>query len=259
MKHFLLVMMVFTMFGCTNSPKSRYQLTHDVAPTRLPTANEILDIIPRYEPYSRGGNKDYTVRGISYQVLKDPTDYAQIGNASWYGRKFHGHLTSNGEIYNMYTLSAAHKSLPLPSFVRVTNLANNKQVIVRVNDRGPFHPDRIIDLAYGAAQRLGMLRLGTAKVKIELLTYPTTVAVAPLQKHHNISEPCLVQLAASSNEVAAQEQLRLVALSHNVPSQLEKHQNLYRMQLGPLSSLTKCDDLVKKVRQNHPKAFIKKL
>ncbi len=95
--------------------------------------------------------------------------YKVEGLASWYGAKFHGHLTSNGETYDMYSMSAAHKTLPLPSYVRVTNLANNKSVVVRVNDRGPFHPDRVIDLSYAAAYRLDMLKTGTAKVRLEVL------------------------------------------------------------------------------------------
>jgi len=178
----IVLLFIFTVIiGCTNTPepKSRYSIKQDKAPVRLPTAAETQDIIPRYEPYSRGGNmSNYTVRGISYQVLKQAANFEQTGNASWYGEKFHGHLTSNGETYNMYGLSAAHTQLPLPSFVKVTNLVNNKTVVVRVNDRGPFHPNRIIDLSYGAAHRLDMLNSGTTRVKIEVLTFaPDTPAV----------------------------------------------------------------------------------
>ncbi|HAH03554.1 MAG TPA: septal ring lytic transglycosylase RlpA, partial [Vibrio sp.] len=96
--------------------------------------------------------------------------FTEKGKASWYGKKFHGHLTSNGEIYDMYSMSAAHKTLPIPSYVKVTNTDNNKTTIVRINDRGPFHEGRIIDLSYAAAYKLDVLRTGTANVEIEVIT-----------------------------------------------------------------------------------------
>ncbi len=122
---------------------------------------------------SRIGNPDqYEVWGKTYRVSKGLTQYSQVGVASWYGQKFHGHATSNGEIFDVYAFSAAHKSLPLPSYVRVTNLANQKSLVVRVNDRGPFHEDRLIDLSYAAAVRLDFEKSGTAQVKVELLAAP---------------------------------------------------------------------------------------
>ena len=155
--------------ACSNS--NRYQYSDDHAPSDIPPLGHIEDVNPRYEPYSRGGNRNYTVRGIRYKVKKGITELTQQGGASWYGNKFHGHLTSNGERYNMFAMSAAHKTLPLPSYVQVTNLANNKQIIVRVNDRGPFHEGRIIDLSYAAARKLDMLQAGTAQVEIKLLHF----------------------------------------------------------------------------------------
>lgn len=151
----------------------RYTLRDDVAPdaSEVP-ANllEIPDAVPRLEPRSRGGNApQYTVFGKSYRVMAEAQGYRERGGASWYGRKFHGHLTANGERYDMYGMSAAHKSLPLPSFVRVTHLGNGKSVVVRVNDRGPFHKGRIIDLSYAAAARLDMLSAGTAEVEVEAI------------------------------------------------------------------------------------------
>ena len=127
------------------------------------------DAVPRYEAYTRGGNKNYNVWGQDYEVWQDVENYRDEGLASWYGAKFHGFNTSNGEVYDMYTMTAAHKNLPLPSFVRVTNKGNGKQVVVRVNDRGPFHEGRVIDLSYAAAYKLGMLATGTASVKVELI------------------------------------------------------------------------------------------
>ena len=123
----------------------------------------------KYEPLSRGGNKNYTVLGKNYQVWRDCTSYQEVGMASWYGPGFHGNKTSNGERYNQKGFSAAHKNLPLPSYLKVTNLQNGKAVVVRVNDRGPFHGSRIIDLSEGAARAIDMTRSGTAKVMLEYI------------------------------------------------------------------------------------------
>ncbi|MGO5000198.1 septal ring lytic transglycosylase RlpA family protein [Oceanisphaera sp. W20_SRM_FM3] len=147
----------------------RYSLRQDVPPEDAPKLDHVKDAVPRYEPYTRGGNKNYNVWGQDYEVWQDVQNYRDEGLASWYGAKFHGFNTSNGEVYDMYTMTAAHKNLPLPSFVRVTNKDNGKQVVVRVNDRGPFHEGRVIDLSYAAAYKLGMLATGTASVKVELI------------------------------------------------------------------------------------------
>jgi rare lipoprotein A len=125
-----------------------------------------------------GNRTPYNVLGKSYEVMPTSLGYLEIGIASWYGKKFHGRLTSNGETYDMYSLSAAHKALPLPSMVRVTNLDNGKKTILRVNDRGPFHDDRIIDLSYKAAMELGFANKGTAPVVVEAIddqNYPELV------------------------------------------------------------------------------------
>jgi rare lipoprotein A len=133
-----------------------------------------IDLIPepevKAEPRSRYGNRDYAVLGKPYRVLDKPDGYVEQGLASFYGKKFHGRRTSSLEVYDMYAFSAAHKTLPLPSFARVTNLANGRSVVVRVNDRGPFHPGRIIDLSYAAAVKLGVVRTGTARVEVRALT-----------------------------------------------------------------------------------------
>ena len=142
----------------------------DSAPKIKLDVKRIKDAVPRVEPKSRGGNfSPYTVLGKTYTVLDSSKGYKARGEASWYGTKFHGRLTSNGERYNMYAMSAAHKSLPIPTYVKVTNLENRRQIIVRVNDRGPFHPGRIIDLSYAGATKLEMLKKGTARVEIEAI------------------------------------------------------------------------------------------
>ena len=149
----------------------------DTVPDEIPDVDAIPEPEVRDEPRARTGNRDYAVLGTKYRVMDDHEDYAEEGGASYYGRKFHGRRTSSGEVYDMYAFSAAHKSLPLPSFARVTNLDNGKSVVVRVNDRGPFHKGRIIDLSYAAAVKLGYRERGTARVRVEALS-PDAVATA---------------------------------------------------------------------------------
>ncbi|CAM3959033.1 septal ring lytic transglycosylase RlpA family protein [Vreelandella rituensis] len=156
--------------GASASSSERYAMSGDAYPMAPPDVSQVPDAEPRIEAPSRAGNRSsYEVWGKTYQVLPDARDYQRRGNASWYGEKFHGYATSNGEIYDMYKMSAAHRSLPLPTFVRVTSLDNGRSVIVRVNDRGPFHSDREIDLSYAAAARLGFLDAGTGAVEVEAI------------------------------------------------------------------------------------------
>lgn len=141
----------------------------DTVPDPIPDVDAIPEPVVRNEPRSAIGNRDYAVLGKRYQVRDRADGYVEEGLASFYGNKFHGRKTSNHEIYDMYAFSAAHRTLPLPCFVRVTNLANGKSVVVRVNDRGPFHSGRIIDLSYAAAAKLGFVRQGTARVEVRAL------------------------------------------------------------------------------------------
>jgi len=128
-----------------------------------------LDAEPRVEPYSTSGNKPYVVFGKTYTPLLDDQPYAQRGTGSWYGKKFHGQKTSSGEPYDMYKMTAAHPTLPIPSYARITNLSNGKQVIVKINDRGPFHTSRIVDLSYTAALKLDYLGKGSSELLLERL------------------------------------------------------------------------------------------
>lgn len=127
------------------------------------------DAEPRVEPYANRGNKPYVVFGKQYTPINDERPFKQRGRGSWYGKKFHGQKTSSGEPYDMYQMTAAHPVLPIPSYARVTNLSNGKQVIVRVNDRGPFHSSRVIDLSYTAALKLGYIGHGSAELEVERL------------------------------------------------------------------------------------------
>lgn len=153
-----------------NTSGGRYAMSGDAYPLEPPDVTKVPDAEPRIEQPSAGGNRaTYEVWGKTYHVLPDATGYEKRGTASWYGEKFHGYATSNGEIYDMYKMSAAHRSLPLPTYARVTSLDSGQSVIVRVNDRGPFHSDREIDLSYAAAARLGFLDHGTGAVKVEAI------------------------------------------------------------------------------------------
>lgn len=163
--------------GCASSPapekdhSSRYSMSRDRAPAGNFDASGLVDATPRYEaPRSAGNKSPYTVWGKQYSVTGNNDGYVQRGIASWYGEKFHGHKTSNGEVFDMYTMTAAHKSLRIPSYARVTNLDNGRSVVVRVNDRGPFHGDRLIDLSYAAAKKLGYQSRGTARVEVAAIT-----------------------------------------------------------------------------------------
>ena len=169
---------LLAVMACSSAPapeqtaespnKGRYSILQDRAPTRIVDLSVIPEVIPQPLNRTMAGNRSpYTVLGKSYQVLPTEEGYFERGVASWYGEKFHGHKTSNGEVFDMYQVSAAHKSLPIPSFLRVTNLDNNRSIVVRVNDRGPFHGDRVIDLSYAAALKLGYADRGTARVQLE--------------------------------------------------------------------------------------------
>lgn len=176
----LLTLIALVFAGCSSKPdrsspapepSSRYSMAQDRGPAERLDVSDLPDAVPRYEaPRTAGNRSPYTVWGKQYTVMNSAEGYLERGVASWYGKKFHGHQTSNGEVYNMYAMSAAHKHLPLPTYVRVTNLANGRSVVVRVNDRGPFHGDRLIDLSWAAASRLGFLEQGTARVEVAAIS-----------------------------------------------------------------------------------------
>ncbi|MGC3871930.1 septal ring lytic transglycosylase RlpA family protein [Halomonas sp. GXIMD04776] len=159
-----------TKSSAAKSGGGRYAMNSDAYPELPPDVSDVPDAVPRVEPRSASGNRPtYQVWGKTYHVLSDSTGYEKQGTASWYGQKFHGYATASGEIYDMYKMSAAHRSLPLPTYARVTNIDNGRSVIVKVNDRGPFHGDRLIDLSYAAAARLDILGNGTGRVDVEAI------------------------------------------------------------------------------------------
>jgi rare lipoprotein A len=218
------------------------------APVPPPPAGveSIPDAVPRAEPRSAHGNPPfYDVLGRRYFVLGAADGYLERGVASWYGPTFHGGNTSSGELYDMYGMSAAHKTLPLPTYARVTNLRNGRSVVVRINDRGPFVANRLIDLSYTAATKLDMIREGTTLVEVRALT---PGAPDELTRSAQSPPPSLyVQAGAYADAHNAQHQLeRLHAAglaSAFIVSPLEGKSRLYRVRLGPVGSVAEFDQL----------------
>ena len=201
-------------------------------------------IIPHEEPLSRYGNpSSYRVAGRTYRVMRSSVGYHEKGIASWYASKFHRGRTSSGEPYDMYALTAAHKTLPLPTYLKVKNLDNGREIIVKVNDRGPFHSDRIIDLSYGSAVKLGIFPKGTAHV--ELTAIHQASASKALQQGR-----CYIQAGAFKQRNSANAlQARIRRMSKaNVQVQAIRHQYLVRV--GPFNHSRDADQVKKILRQN---------
>jgi len=161
---FLLVFLA----ACGSSPKQGGYYKDD-GPHERPPANleRVADAVPRSEPLHKWANRPYQALGKKYVPMTRIEPFRQRGMASWYGKRYHGQKTSSGETYDMYQMTAAHPTLPIPSYARVTNVANGKSVVVRINDRGPFHAQRVIDLSYVAAYKLGYIQAGQATVEVE--------------------------------------------------------------------------------------------
>jgi len=219
----------------------------------------IPDAIPRVEVKSRYGNpQSYVVFGKRYEVMDSSSGYKKRGVASWYGSKFHGKRTSSGETYDMYAMTAAHKSLPLPTYVKVTNLSNKKSVVVKVNDRGPFHNDRIIDLSYTAATKLGITSNGTGLVEVVALDPGGNIKkkagyrkVAQVSGRSQQAATLYVQIGAFSDKKNAQNIQRKLENSNisNVKiSRLElPRRPLYRVRVGPIKKVEQADNLLEKL------------
>jgi rare lipoprotein A len=227
-------LLIASLVGCSSSdPRPAWQ--DDGAPAQAIAAEQVPDAVPRADPILRAGNTSpYEVAGITYEVLPSASGYREEGIASWYGTKFHGRKTSNGEEYDLYLPTAAHRSLPIPSYVRVTNLDNGRSMVVRVNDRGPFHAERLIDLSYGAAVRLGFVDRGTAPVRIE------AIEVAGVDDLRDSSGKYrYLQLGAFSSAAAADSLRAAVAEVVPVPVTVtpvdREGQRLNRVRVGPLA------------------------
>jgi len=253
--------------GCGSSPDRPRQV--DGHPSAVPPdLASIPDAVPRFEPPSRYGNPpEYEVFGQRYRTLVSSDGFEQRGLASWYGTKFHGRRTSSGEAYDMFAMTAAHRELPLPSFVEVTNLHNGKRVVVRVNDRGPFVGGRVIDLSYAAAHRIGMVEKGVAPVHIRVVSpdqeevRPMRVAgtatlngLGPEERDSAETEPRFVQVGAFADRSAAervQDDLRSLGFAEVRVTTLSSTSGtpLHRVRIGPLEDPSAVRDVEERLQQ----------
>ena len=246
-----------------NPNAGRYSIMQDRAPEKPIDIIDIPEVVP--EPVVRtiaGNRSPYTVLGKSYFVLPSEEGYSERGIASWYGEKFHGHKTSNGEVFDMYQVSAAHKSLPIPSFLRVTNLDNNRSIIVRVNDRGPFHGNRIIDLSYAAALKLGYADIGTARVQLDAIiteklssdsvSKGNTEPKALSSVSGVLIKDQYLQIAALSSRESATELLANVEEVIDEPVFINTMKDpagktLYRVRVGPIGDPAELENISRKL------------
>ncbi len=259
------VLCLLLLAGCASKPESPFIDPHiqDTSPK-----NTDFDVsqVPNAVPAAHDGpikNTPYELAGVAYKPISSVAGYTEQGVASWYGTKFHGRRTANGEVYDMYKMTAAHKTLPLPSFVRVTNLENSRSVILRVNDRGPFHGNRLIDLSWVAAKKLGFHQKGTARVKVEGID-PKVFVQAPEETDTALEDdspsvlakdkqqPTLfLQLAALKNLQNAQKLRKKVAESLGVTAKVitgvEEPDPFYRVRIGPVASPAELDELLEQL------------
>ena len=240
----------------------RYSIQQDRAPSVPLNPALIRDVVPQPVVRTAAGNRSpYTINGRTYRVMASEEGFQQTGLASWYGEKFHGHQTSNGEVFDMYQISAAHTRLPIPSYVRVTNLENQRSIIARVNDRGPFHDDRIIDLSYAAAYRLGFHNQGTALVHVEaIVPGQQSVILASAPAASTTTSPAAVdngrylQAGAFSDLGAAQrlsDRLRAMTSRPVFIRSIEAaatRQSLHRVRVGPIADNREIQDITDMMR-----------
>ncbi|MEO8104663.1 MAG: septal ring lytic transglycosylase RlpA family protein [Betaproteobacteria bacterium] len=282
--------MTVVLAGCGSAPKKTepvrtagkpgaYYLDDGPGEQPPPNLDTIADATPRVEPLHRGANRPYTIFGKTYVPNVSGEPFRQQGLASWYGRKFHGNMTSIGETYDMYAMTAAHPTLPLPSYVRVTNPANQRSVVLRVNDRGPFHSDRIIDLSYTAAAKLDIARKGSGLVIVERVFpgyTPATTPPLPIPlPAAAATPPALPALVTSTITTAAivpesgDLYLQLAAFSsaenaeifraritrelewNREPIQVVQKDHLFRVRMGPYKSREEAEAIAAQVRQSH--------
>ena len=244
--------------ACSTTPPRGGAYYKDDGPGANPPPNlgQIADAKPRLEPLNDAANRPYVVFGKRYVPLTSLQPFHQRGIATWYGRRFNGKPTSSGERYNMYAMTAAHKLLPIPSYARVTNLRNGRSVVVRINDRGPFHSHRIIDLSYAAANKLGYIGAGSAMVQVDSIIPGSHVAAsspkpAPVPQREAV-EPSGVylQLGAFSERAKAESfrvsiYRRLSWLSQAI--RVLASDGLYKLHLGPYRSVDRARDIARRI------------
>jgi len=234
-----LIVLLF-LAGCAGDKKDE---PADGPSDRRLTPADVRDAVPKREPLARYGNHSpYTVLGKTYTVMESSKGYKERGVASWYGSKFHGRRTSSGEVYDMHLATAAHKRLPLPTFAEVTNLDNGRSMIVKINDRGPFHDDRIIDLSYAAAVKLGVDKTGTARVKVRAIDVASPEPVAV-----KVADGTFLQVGAFSKRRAADELAGQMIAAQIKPASVQKSGGLYKVWIGPYASQSEIDATARRV------------
>lgn|SRR3989338_4878336 len=233
---------ILTVGGCFHTP------TQDGAPRYHVDVNKIHNPVPHYLPKSKYGNPNhYTVNGRRYHVLKSARGYDKRGIASWYGTKFNGRLTSTREKYNLLGMTAASPELPIPCFVRVTNLENGKQVIVKVNDRGPFAENRVMDLSYVAAKKLGYAGRGTALVEVTSIDVPNPLEKTRRIFAHHRPQMYLQVGAFEYPRNADHLQFELKRVTERSIRIVHQDSRFYRVQIGPLHSVEESDALQRRI------------
>jgi rare lipoprotein A len=247
-------------------PSGKYYLD-DGPPGAVPDhIGQIPDAVPRDEPFHRFANRPYTVFGQTYVPVVNKDSTKQRGLASWYGKKFHGQKTSSGEVYDMFAMTAAHKTFPIPSYARVTNVKNGLSVVVRINDRGPFHSGRIIDLSYAAAARIGIVNAGSALVEVERVFEASGAAARPALAQVQpipvaIETPVVsqesaglwIQLGAFSSADGAESFREHVTRELEwilEPVQISSREGMHRVRLGPYRNREEAAAIAEKVSRS---------
>ena len=277
------VAVALAVAACGTAPKAPPRVTSPAPPTtgkyylddgppeRVPDNLALVpDAVPADEPFHRFANRPYTVFGQTYVPVVNKDPRRERGLASWYGRKFHGQRTASGEVYDMFAMTAAHKTMPIPSYARVTNVRNGKSVVVRINDRGPFHGERIIDLSYAAAERIGIVNAGSGIVEVERIfsadaasaPQPSiAMAEAPLPQVAVVETPLVtyeqaglwLQIGAFSSAEGAESFRRKVAPQLPwllEPLQVAARDGLHRVRAGPYRSRDEATAIAEKLRES---------
>ena len=248
----VLLLMLTACTGVRDSAPANYTKQWDEIPDAVPAA---------VTPSKYGNPNSYTVMGKTYYVKDSSDGFKQKGIASWYGSKFHGRRTSSGEEYSMYSMTAAHKTLPIPVYVEVTNIDNGRVATVKVNDRGPFHEGRIIDLSYAAATKLGVAQTGTANVTIRVVTPETGKerqgGDVSVKSSHSESDKLYVQVAAFSTEKNARQHLEKLQdegfFDVRLYQETEKGKTIYRVKIGPLPTVHVAKNVLAQLKEKNHK------
>jgi rare lipoprotein A len=246
--YLLAILVVLLVASCTTK-KPKVDAEVDGPPPTGLKASDVADAVPVAEPLARYGNHSpYEVFGKKYHVLSSSEGYHKRGTASWYGTKFHGRRTSSGEPYDMHLATAAHKTLPLPTYAEVTNLDNGKKVIVKINDRGPFKDDRLIDLSYGAALRLGMTQTGTARVDLRVIDVSGKAPVVAYNAENSPSSDdaagTWLQAGAYGQREGAEQLAGRLERASLSPVSIHDVGDLFRVWLGPYSNAAEVESII---------------